>query len=115
MCTKHGSEDKPSPSISSQFSAGVERLTINDRGEEHRIGAELYVDFDSDIYRMDMTQPMQDKDNKQFGAVPVKMIYDFQSGKAMWVICRFYYTQPTISFRWVWGGGGYISITLSVC
>lgn len=80
VCVKNGTTGEPLPVISSQFSASVERLTLHSDQEVQRIGSDLYVDMDSDIYRMDITQPMADNDQKQFGKVPLTMVFDYRSG-----------------------------------
>lgn len=69
------------PKIPDQFTAAIERVVIQGNNETQRIGSQLYMDFGSDIYRIDVTHPLVNEDKEKYGDAALSLVYDYKASK----------------------------------
>lgn len=66
--------------MSHQFSAGMEKVALQDGKEMHRQSMQIYSDFSAQILRLDMDLP-EGRDMRLYDGRPVTYIYDYHTSK----------------------------------
>jgi hypothetical protein len=80
--------DKPAPSISGQFSAGIEKVLLHNGVEQTRVGLQLYMDNSSQLLRMDLDQPIENAGRPSHGRRPTTYINDYKHGNNECFYCH---------------------------
>lgn len=79
-------KDKPTPEISHQFAAGMEKVVMHDGTETERQTIQLYLDFSAKVFRLDVDRPLR-RDQNLYGGRPLTYIQDYNTD-LMYVIDR---------------------------
>lgn len=80
--------NKSVPEISNHFSAGVERVILENSKETNHHSLQLYVDISAKVYRVDTDGAMGPMDAQKYGNKPLTYITDSANG-IVYVIDRF--------------------------